>query len=109
MKKLTKTRMQTLAKQAHAGMLPELWDAMKNKGCPDWRTNDCSATIDDAEKWMALLVANPTLDDAWILFGASLGEFGRMESPEEFDEFCNQNGFQYTYRSSLEPAASPVV
>lgn len=47
--------LQVLANQAHCGMYPALWELMKDRGCPNWRSEGCTSTLTDAQRWIALL------------------------------------------------------
>jgi hypothetical protein len=55
MNEMTIVSAQELAQQAHAGLRPSLWIAMKDKGCPTWRESGSSATQADAARWITLL------------------------------------------------------
>lgn len=98
----SKHALQKLAQEAFAGKHLELLDVLNGIGCPEdllVAFKDRVSTPKEAEYRMDLLTHNPSYEMALVLFLASLGEFGRMESPEEFDEFCKLHGFPYTYRS----------
>lgn len=49
------TNLIELARQAFCGMHPRLWDALKDKGYPEWRSAGCRSSEADAEDWITLL------------------------------------------------------
>lgn len=48
----------------------------------------------------------PSLEEAKESFLASLGEYGHMESPEEFDQFCADKNYPYSYKTDTDHAWS---
>ena len=66
-----------LIRKVHAGMYPALWEAIKDKGCPDWRIDGCVSRGADAEHWLKLLAPKEVkeaifLDDMAVASGQSI-------------------------------------
>lgn len=86
------TVMSALAVQAFHGMRPALMEAMKDKGCPDWRENGCACTAAQADEWIAKMSMDEVsaavfLDDLAVKTGATIGALRDAGFPERIPTY----------------------
>lgn len=77
--------------QAFHGMHPVLWDAMKDKGCPNWRSAGLTATPHHADAWFALLTGEEV--DSALAAGRALAAL----DPDKL-ALIRQHGYDVTTR-----------